>query len=455
MAWFIVLTQSIAFLVMAPHFAFRAFATSSQSSASLTYSSYSPKSIELLLRQRQVAERSGQHSEVARIDRLILSYTLQALRDIEQNKHDIQTAAMLDYEATSLGTTSESPLSSSATQFSTRQKNNSLDRQELALVMQLGDTYNNLGTAYVHMKQFPSALGAYRKAAEWWPQSQGLNRNLGLIYAQTNQPEEAVHYLTAVVHTDSGDIDARIALALSLSELGRQQEVLDTLTPIKAQAKQRPAVAYVYARALMTTGNETGAREILDDIAKRPMEPRVAFLVSRALVLLSDDANALDALHSAEVSNDIPRLFYFEAMIQLRLKQPSKAIPLLEKELRMNPGDNEAEYALALTQLSEGDTASATEHFKHVLHERPDHPNANYEYGKILLNSGNVLEATRYLEAAEKLAPDKPFIHYQLQLAYRRAGRLDDAKRELRLYNAQKPTSDGHAAADTEDTSHQ
>lgn len=401
-------------------------------------SSNSSATVESLQEQRRAAEASQQHNEVARIDRLILNYLCGRLRDLEQEKGQTEIAEMFDRESAKPGNMSEQQAFTLAKQLASPGKSKTLDRREQELMIQLGATYNSLGTAFVHMNQFLPALDAYRVAAAWWPQTPGLSRNLGLIDAQTDQAEEAVWYLAPILHANPDDTDTRFALAMSLSALNRQQEVLDALKPVSAELQKKPAVAYIYGQALMATGDRAGAQTLLAGLTSRPMAPGIAFLVGRTLVVLGDDSDALTALRAAEESDRIPRLYYFEAMVRLRLNQPSEAILLLEKQLTMTPGDIEAEYALAFTQLSGGDITEATKHLQNVLRADPNHPDANYEYGKLQLASGDVAEGITHLETAEKFSPNQLSIHYQLQLAYRKAGRTEDARRELKLYNAQK-----------------
>ena len=63
-----------------------------------------------------------------------------------------------------------------------------------------------------------------------------------------------------------------------------------------------------------------------------------------------------------------------------------------------------------------------------------------------MLEEGKTEEATEHLEAAAKLDPDDAFVHYQLQVAYRRAGRTEDANRELQRYKDIKASKRGSTA---------
>jgi Flp pilus assembly protein TadD len=61
--------------------------------------------------------------------------------------------------------------------------------------------------------------------------------------------------------------------------------------------------------------------------------------------------------------------------------------------------------------------------------------------GKTLAERGDVAGAIEQLEAAARSEPAKDYIRYQLSIAYRRAARVTDADRELRLYKELKAAS--------------
>ncbi|HTV14678.1 MAG TPA: tetratricopeptide repeat protein, partial [Acidobacteriaceae bacterium] len=63
---------------------------------------------------------------------------------------------------------------------------------------------------------------------------------------------------------------------------------------------------------------------------------------------------------------------------------------------------------------------------------------AHLGLAKALTDSGQSDKALPELEEAVRLEPTDPTAHYRLALLYRKAGRTDDAKRELELYSQYK-----------------
>jgi len=88
----------------------------------------------------------------------------------------------------------------------------------------------------------------------------------------------------------------------------------------------------------------------------------------------------------------------------LKLKQPALAITEFEAELKLNPGDADAQFQL----------------------------------GKTLLEQGRANDALPHLEAAEKANPKLDGVHAELAAAYRKLGRTADAEREAKLAAPEK-----------------
>jgi tetratricopeptide (TPR) repeat protein len=64
----------------------------------------------------------------------------------------------------------------------------------------------------------------------------------------------------------------------------------------------------------------------------------------------------------------------------------------------------------------------------------PDYELAYFELGRALLQQEDSIGAIENLETAKKLAPDHDAVYFQLSQAYRRAGRLQEAARDLATY---------------------
>jgi len=130
------------------------------------------------------------------------------------------------------------------------------------------------------------------------------------------------------------------------------------------------------------------------------------------------------------------------------------AASTLDAALNRFPKDArfQVEYALMLIKQSETGDAVARTRAEKLLRSAmaiaPTNQQALYELGNLELNDGRVTEASRHLEQVVKLAPLSSQAHFALARAYRRLNRVEDAQKEMDLYNRSKEDSrDGGAAS--------
>jgi tetratricopeptide (TPR) repeat protein len=71
---------------------------------------------------------------------------------------------------------------------------------------------------------------------------------------------------------------------------------------------------------------------------------------------------------------------------------------------------------------------------RQVVKAMPDYEPAYFELGRALLQQDDTNGAIESLEAAKKMAPEHDAVYFQLSQAYRRAGRAQEAGRELAAY---------------------
>ena len=131
------------------------------------------------------------------------------------------------------------------------------------------------------------------------------------------------------------------------------------------------------------------------------------------------------------------------------------AASTLDTALNRFPKDArfQVEYALMLIKQAEtGDAVARTraeKMLRSALAIAPTNQQALYELGNLELNDGRITEASRHLEQVVKLAPLSSQTHFALARAYRRLKRVEDAKKEMDLYNKSKKADsrDGGAAS--------
>jgi tetratricopeptide (TPR) repeat protein len=127
---------------------------------------------------------------------------------------------------------------------------------------------------------------------------------------------------------------------------------------------------------------------------------------------------------------------YLAAVVALRTGRVADAVKLLDSAASL-PTAMRMKLAEAL--VNAGDLTRAAEAYARLAKEPAAQPEAEYGLGRIAALKGDWKSAIAHHERACTLFPEFGAAHYALALAYRNAGRLDDAQRELELHRRYGP----------------
>ena len=196
---------------------------------------------------------------------------------------------------------------------------------------------------------------------------------------------------------------------------------------------------------------------------------------AKALYLLARDAEAEDTLKraSARAPNDA-EIPYSLGRIYYQQSRHAEAAEMFRRATAIDPRDYKAWDNLGLASEALGDVAQAQQHYlKAISLVYKDHPEYDVVYanfadlliklgnfqrafdlaaeaaqrnpgeprnfflaGKALVQAGRSDLSVRWFEQAIKLDSDYPEPHYLLSQAFRKLGRLEDADRELKSFQA-------------------
>ncbi len=104
-----------------------------------------------------------------------------------------------------------------------------------------------------HRCQSPGVPGLrsyFRRAAEWNSSLQGLDRNLGRAEFLCKNYREAIAPLSRYLDQHADDDTVRSELGLSFFQIGRYEEVVRVLDPIKSVFAPNPELAWAYTTAV-------------------------------------------------------------------------------------------------------------------------------------------------------------------------------------------------------------
>lgn len=166
--------------------------------------------------------------------------------------------------------------------------------------------------------------------------------------------------------------------------------------------------------------------------------------LSVSLFAIRDYADVLRVLQpiESEIGNSSD-LRYAYAVSLVKAGDAAKGIEWL-KELETSSPNALIYIALGDAYAGKKEITSATDEYKKALVIMPS-PDIYYRLGKVQLEQGDIKTAITSLEAGVKLGPENELLHYELSNAYRRDSRLEDADREMKLYEQIKGQ---HSASD-------
>ena len=309
----------------------------------------------------------------------------------------------------------------------------------------VADSYNNLGVISASQKTFPVALEYFRKAADWNPLLDTLDRNTGMAAFYANQFDQAIAPLGRILKQHPEDIRARAALGLSFFSSQDFRKTTESLKVIPEEVDKDPGLGYAYATSLVKTGDYTeGVRRLQDLSSKNPNSADIHTLLGEAFADQKEYSAALEEYRKAlTIDPSQARLHFLAGVVLIHQGESAEAEKEFRAALKLNPTDVAGKYYLAYALIQRQDKTEAFSLLRQVIDQDPKYADAYYELGKLLLERGEVKEAISNLEAGTKLTPESDYIHYQLAMAYRRDSRNEDAQRELKLYQILKNRNRG------------
>ena len=308
----------------------------------------------------------------------------------------------------------------------------------------LAAAFNDLGTAEARQGQYQPALADFQQAEMWHSPAPALLRSIGAAAFRLGNYTESARAVQLYLESEQGtaqpssqDDRSHMMLAMSLFSLGRFADADKAFNSISAVTLQDPRAAYSWAYSLAHSGQQQHANQIADVLAKQPLPSDVMSLVCHLYMDTENYEGSVACYRRAYQADPTLRLAHYQAAESLiRLDRPADAVAELKQELALDPGkDNpDVQYSLAFALLQTSHKPEAMSILESLTAAHPTHAQAQYQLGKALLEDGKIAPSIEHLELAEQNDPAPDYIHYQLQAAYRKAGRTEDADRELRLY---------------------
>jgi tetratricopeptide (TPR) repeat protein len=164
----------------------------------------------------------------------------------------------------------------------------------------LADSYNNLGAIAAGNNEFATATGYFEKAARWNPSLDGLDYNWGRAAFSGKLYAQAIPPLTRYLAAHPEEQGARNVLGVSLFMQKDYAATIATLQPLEASLVNNLQLAYIYAQALVQTGDYAHGLVRLQALSKaNPGVAEIHRALGEAYAAQGNYQQATDELRSA------------------------------------------------------------------------------------------------------------------------------------------------------------
>jgi tetratricopeptide (TPR) repeat protein len=332
-------------------------------------------------------------------------------------------------------------------------------RKVTELQPDMASGYANLGSVYFRKGDYAAAVPVLQHALQLSPNLNATHQILGVALLIQGDATGAVAHLEkspipellGVAYLESG----KLGNALTALDVARQHQPDDT------------DVLYYYGRATAMAAQQARERLAKADPAYTPAtqgDPEPLEKARTALLEKPNDPQRLDSFASAAAlasKKAFDRIIEIDAA-SARAHQVAaerfvgqNKIPEAEKEyaesLRLQPFTAGVHLAFGKVLAQAGESVRAMAEFRAECKIRPASAEAFYYSGSLLMQQGQPREALKELARADQLDTGKPAIlraigeaataagdkdlaaqaHASLAAAYRSAGRMADADREM------------------------
>jgi tetratricopeptide (TPR) repeat protein len=225
---------------------------------------------------------------------------------------------------------------------------------------------------------------------------------------------------------------AAMATARCAMSLDQTETAAEALFLLKREFPGDPEVFYTATHFF----SELASRSSQELAAAAPNSPQAQQLEAEGFESQGKwDEAAAQYKKILEENPQAPGIHYRLGRLFLAKSPPDEAgaNQEFERELKINPENASAEFMLGEAARQAGQWDAAIARFSKASKLDEGFVEAYLALGMSLTSAGKFPEAISPLEKYVRLQPGDPAGHYQLATAYARAGRKQDAEREMKL----------------------
>lgn len=304
-------------------------------------------------------------------------------------------------------------------------------RRAATLKPDSAEAHANLGAALAVVGQLDDAIAEDNLALEANAQNEAVRRNLAKAYFQKGDLNSARVQLEALRTAHPSDLQTAILLAYTYNKLNREADAAILLNPLEPGQEDDFQFEYVYAFALIGSGNYAEGVPKMEKLAKTNNSAAAWFAAGTAHFSrgqMDDARHDLDA--AVQLDPKLPGAQTMAGQARYAVSDKAGAARAFQAALAQDPMDFVANRDLGAIKLEQGDALNARPLLEFALQMHPTDPLTRMEMAKLEDQSGQYAKAAAILEEVIKADPKWPDPHWVLAQVYSELRRPDDARRE-------------------------
>ncbi len=244
---------------------------------------------------------------------------------------------------------------------------------------------------------------------------------------QAGEASQAALLLERLLGEQPESIAARRLLTRCHLAEGRLERAVEQLREILSMVRDDPETLYLLGKSYERLASRTAER--LFEVDPRSSGIRLLRGESFERGPRHEFQKALAEFREAkELNSGDPAVHHAMGRVLFKMKRFDEAIPHLEAVLALNRSHGMANYLLGRIRLMQGDRLGAIEALRTAVDARPGLTDAQRDLARALVLEGRHDEGIRIYEALVDTDTADASLHALLAAAYRRAGRIEEAK---------------------------
>lgn len=316
-------------------------------------------------------------------------------------------------------------------------------RKALVIDPESATALDGLSKDFINQKDYPAVIALLTKNSSDGQLSSVQSVNLGIAFAATARPEDAIHVLRKGLNKDPESLPLADELAVVLMLTDQDQEAYKVFETAIHKHPEDQATKVLYLHTLVNNDAERApayARQLLVDY---PHQWEVLYLNGLIVYRNGQDIMARDLLEkSISINPNYGPSRTALGKVLARLGDAQSAERQLEKGIALGEDTTESEYSLAMVLKGLGETNAARERLSRVkqlesMESYKVQASTAARVGDQSMARGDFSQAAGIYRNALSIEPEDPALHYKLSRALAKvndiAGETTELERAVQL----------------------